>query len=1056
MDAKGFDKIKTIHTNWYVHSMKALIAQLSRNILPKLSDESKQQFVNCLSTIHDKKDLVNSAKCVMSAREQYNVERVSRPRITKTKKLEVAPQLHIRKITYKSELLEKKRKMLATRFFNDDRIMELKKKNLKIKMAEFKRKWRSGKRAKRSLQRLVVDSVSKSDADGFFVKTMSKMPQLKTKSASPVERVAGLLRAFLTNQTKSDPTWSDTYRALINLKKKMDEKEKESGARVYNERMYDLVLDIPQKDQGLGFYDKKKMPSMMRHAFDLMSTIEKTSGRKGDSNIKILSPRFASVMPDKNENRGRLSPSILSFYNDESEDQILPLPKMLDATGMGGKDRDTILELVMEVSGVKGIVHDAMKMLKSTEMPELFPAMNDNAKKLLQMVQDIQKSYNPKQRREMKSNGFTLLDPKQMEKLMTEQGISGRDDIFNLKEYAVLTMKERREMVWDMIRGIAYGITGTKAPNNNGTGGARVKRQGVWGPHILQPTVLSPILFTPIYGLNVLGPTVLSPGLFTPLILNPAVLSPYVFSPTVGIPFILSPYVLSPYVFSPLIMAPFILNPYVLSPNVFNPYVLSPLVLSPLVLCPDVVSPMTLGGAILSPAVLSPSVLSKSLKDPPSSPISKFSNLLLTLLRNTTSSEAEEKWASTFRRMKKLNKNLNRSRSATFRTIKHRAYDLVLDDDSSDADVEIPVPISDPLIQDGLQLLSTLTGNRKNSISARILSPRIAPLTSSHTRGILSPSIFPFYNDEVEEQLFPIPDLIEKSGFEESEKNKLLAFLMEISRTRPILDEAMKVVKLLNPEKQQPKAEENIAVLSATDKMSKEFEQLEKSLSQAQKQDLRKTGFSLLEMPQMESLFGKYDVSSVLQEPQMQSYSNYTSSERQLALWKSIENLAYPYRRTKRGRTVRVGDVTVYTALNPTILAPYMFSPVYGLSVLGPVIFSPNIFSPLILNPAVLSPWIFSPAFPLPFILSPYVLSPYIFSPLVMAPFILNPYVLSPNVFNPYVLSPLVLSPLFLCPDVFSPMVLGGVILSPNSFSPSVFSKSYIMAAVLSPTVLSK
>uniref|UniRef100_A0A1I7UX30 Reverse transcriptase domain-containing protein n=1 Tax=Caenorhabditis tropicalis TaxID=1561998 RepID=A0A1I7UX30_9PELO len=669
LDQKGFDKVKIIHTNWYVHSVKALIAQLSRNLLPKLSDDLKKEFVECLDKIHDKKDLEQSAKCVMRAREQYKVQKKWRPKGPKTttqapklkkisiKKLEamkkqLPKELQIpkfnRRFTTDQVLLrgeeeksvkpmkaslEKRKKSLekkkidletARRLYkkkkvNDDvtsqkmktwkseRRIELcqntmcdRKKTKSDLIIEFKRKWRhlsENRRSKRSLTRLVVDSVSKSDGNdhGFFVKNMKKMPSLRTKTKTPVERVTGLLRAFFSNQTESDPSWADTYKALINLKKKMDEKEKESGARVYNERMYDLVLDVPQKDNTFAMFEKEKMPKIVRQAFDLMSTID--------------SPRFAPIMPDKNENRGRLSPSILSFYNDESEDQIMPIPKMLDATGMRSKDRDSIIELVMEVSGVKGIVHDAMKMLKSTELPELDLAMDNNAKKSLQMVQDIQKSYSRKQKKDIRNSGFTLMNPLQMEKLMTEQGILGRDDIFNLKEYAMMTIGDRKEMVWDMVRGIAFGITGMKAPRNS-TG--RVKRQSVWGPHVLTPTVLSPILFTPIYGLNVLGPTVLSPGLFTPLILNPAVLSPYVFSPTVGIPFILSPYLLSPYVFSPLVMAPFILNPYVLSPNVFNPYVLSPLVLSPLVICPDVVSPMTLGGAILSPAVLSPSLLSKS------------------------------------------------------------------------------------------------------------------------------------------------------------------------------------------------------------------------------------------------------------------------------------------------------------------------------------------------------------------------------------------------------------------------------------------------------------
>ena len=67
-------------------------------------------------------------------------------------------------------------------------------------------------------------------------------------------------------------------------------------------------------------------------------------------------------MPDKSDVRGKLSPSILSFYNDESEDQIVPIPKLLEATGMNEKDREIILETVMELSGARETVDEAMKV----------------------------------------------------------------------------------------------------------------------------------------------------------------------------------------------------------------------------------------------------------------------------------------------------------------------------------------------------------------------------------------------------------------------------------------------------------------------------------------------------------------------------------------------------------------------------------------------------------------------------------------------------------------------------------------------------------------------
>ncbi|CAI5442326.1 unnamed protein product [Caenorhabditis angaria] len=606
LDKKGFDKVRTIHTNWYVHSMKALISQLSRNLLPKLSPKIKYEFQKCLYKIHDMKDLVESAKCLMEAREKYDEWR-------KTARIVPKPKKYDNKIRKINSIYMRK---------NGIKINPIKLRGKSY--LEFKNKWRKPlkiqkNRVKRSLRRLVVDTVSKSDSNGYVVKNMEKMPDLKsTDSKSTVKKVTDLLKSFVVPipANKTEEPWSETYNAILALKKKMSQREKEPGARVYNQRMYDLVLDRkPIKSSKIfNVFNKPGMPEMpgiFKQAFDLMSAIE-GSGKKSssNSNYKFLSPRFASIMPDKNENHGKLSPSILSFYNDESEDQILPLPKMLESTGLKGKDRDNVIEMVMELSGAKTIVQEAIKILKAVDLPELDLAVSSNAKKSIEMVHEIKQSFNQKQKNYMDTKGFAIMEPKQIEKLMAEQGLAGRDDIFNVKDYAKKTMFERKEMVWDMVRQIAYGPASTQVASNS-TG--RFKRQAInWGPHVLQPTVLSPILFAPIYGLNVLAPTVLSPGLFTPLILNPAVLSPYVFSPTVGIPFILSPYVLSPYVFSPLVMAPFILTPYVLSPNVFNPYVLSPLILSPLVICPDVVSPMTLGGAILSPGVLSPSVLSKS------------------------------------------------------------------------------------------------------------------------------------------------------------------------------------------------------------------------------------------------------------------------------------------------------------------------------------------------------------------------------------------------------------------------------------------------------------
>lgn len=129
----------------------------------------------------------------------------------------------------------------------------------------------------------------------------------------------------------------------------------------------------------------------MKDALSLADSVRShTSKNKGDNNYKViniiisyhlhihqmLSPRFAPVLPDKYEGRGLLSPSVLAFYKvhihslfsfhssiqDDGEDQIVPLPSLLESTGMERKDRDSLLEMIMEISGARETVEEASKV----------------------------------------------------------------------------------------------------------------------------------------------------------------------------------------------------------------------------------------------------------------------------------------------------------------------------------------------------------------------------------------------------------------------------------------------------------------------------------------------------------------------------------------------------------------------------------------------------------------------------------------------------------------------------------------------------------------------
>lgn len=48
LNKEGYEKVHTIHYNWYLHSLKAIMGQMGKEVLPKL-DYSKHHLL-CYST----------------------------------------------------------------------------------------------------------------------------------------------------------------------------------------------------------------------------------------------------------------------------------------------------------------------------------------------------------------------------------------------------------------------------------------------------------------------------------------------------------------------------------------------------------------------------------------------------------------------------------------------------------------------------------------------------------------------------------------------------------------------------------------------------------------------------------------------------------------------------------------------------------------------------------------------------------------------------------------------------------------------------------------------
>uniref|UniRef100_A0A0K0DMR1 T2SSF domain-containing protein n=1 Tax=Angiostrongylus cantonensis TaxID=6313 RepID=A0A0K0DMR1_ANGCA len=279
---------------------------------------------------------------------------------------------------------------------------------------------------------------------------------------------------------------------------------------------------------------------------------------------------------------------------------------------------------------------------------------------------------------------------------------------------------------------------------------------------------------------------------------------------------------------------------------------------------------------------------------------------------------------------------------------------------------------------------------------------------------------------------------LEKVGLKKSDREDIIQMVMEVTGVQESVDEALTVLQNLNS------FGLGSELLNVTEKIGESFEQLRDSLSNVQKKEMERKGFTFMEPEQMRKLHKEQGLNKPQSKAIIQQYDALPREHREEALWAAIVKIAGKMHRQKRQLSV----------LQPLVFSPFLFAPIVGLTVLGPIILSPNLFSPLVLAP-VLSPVVLSPTLDKSIILSAYVLSPYILSPAVHGGNILSPYVLSLNILNPAVAGGAVFSPFVLSPNILSPSAVGGLILSPNALSPSILSPTLFQATVLSQSFLS-
>lgn len=337
----------------------------------------------------------------------------------------------------------------------------------------------------------------------------------------------------------------------------------------YKNRMLDMVIgsNHPLR-QRKSFTDRFRdiTPEGMvdESVFGLVDAVQK---HNKDANADFLSPRFLPIMPEKlntkrfgafggreqnqqfGERKGHkntkkfdyrrlLSPDMFPLYRDESENSVLPLPNVLEKAGIESKDRDNVLELVMDLTGVNNVVDDALDLVKGLRKQGLDKDLVDMSSLIDTAYSTLAGTLTAPQNLDFANKKFSFMNKAQMESLYGEKGIyntSVSQLPFDIDEVSAMTPEQKEESIRLTIRELAKG--------NGAQGGykRRSKRQtvslfgGLYRIVFLNPTVFSPQAFAPtINQLSVLGPLVISPQLFCPSVLSPLLMSLPVISPQVN------------------------------------------------------------------------------------------------------------------------------------------------------------------------------------------------------------------------------------------------------------------------------------------------------------------------------------------------------------------------------------------------------------------------------------------------------------------------------------------------------------------------------------------
>uniref|UniRef100_A0AC35UCH6 Solute carrier family 12 member 1 n=1 Tax=Rhabditophanes sp. KR3021 TaxID=114890 RepID=A0AC35UCH6_9BILA len=474
MNEGEFEKVKNAHYYQYNSAISSLMGAVGKEIYEMKNRHDKRKMQKCVERIESRYSLKDIAKCLV----------VKPKKFVQTLKIKRNKLFRVRSFTIKKYKLF--RRSLQGHVINKREIFNVRHVQYAPGMLDARRHYNSS---------------TFEDIRDFFVNIKNVVAN-QTKKATPWAKVHSQIKAIDEN--------------IKNFRNKDNYRDK-----VLFMMTGKTIRRKPNKiSQSLSEQYGLKEPMWLKMAHGLLDSVQASSNI---SFTKVLSPKFFSIYEKMDSERtdNILSPNLFPLYESERENKqdVLPVPTILKKLGFEPKNRDNLLELLMEVSGVSENVNMLMGKLEGTNESELEPEIDGFTNSFNEVFKTLRNTFSRRQRRELDQKKYTFMSRKQLEFMFGENGIYNMDTLpFDLDDYEKWTEVQKKMALINVLKKMAE-VESSR----------RIRKSVILSPFSFSPTLRSHTLLAPI----ILSPSMFSPGLVGLITMSPPIMSPQLANPLI-------------------------------------------------------------------------------------------------------------------------------------------------------------------------------------------------------------------------------------------------------------------------------------------------------------------------------------------------------------------------------------------------------------------------------------------------------------------------------------------------------------------------------------------